>query len=110
MNFQRGLAPTEAMGVGQVAIAPVIRRFYELDPSNMRVGKDGKAYPAKMEIISPHNTLESIQENKIKRNLRFYAFITGEELDAWGDEVMHRLSEYKGLYVKYGDKTYKIPK
>jgi len=108
MNFQRGLAPTEAMGVGQIAIAPEIKVLYMLDPSRMEKGKDGKAFPHKNFILDVITTMEKVRDGEI--NPRFVAFSTGKEIDQFGDEVIHRLSEYKGLYVKLGDTTYKIPK
>jgi len=110
MNFVRGLSPTEAMGVGQVALAPVIKDFYTLDPTSMSVGKNGKAFPRRNLVFSPDLILEELKTNPSAYNTRFLGFTTGTEFDEFGDEVMHRLSEYKGLYIKFGDQTYKIPK
>jgi hypothetical protein len=110
MNFQRGLAPTEAMGVGQIALAPVIKDFYTLDPTSMSVGKNGKAFPRRSLVYSPEKILEELKANPSAYNTRFLGFTTGTEFDEFGDEVMHRLSEYKGLYVKLGDTAYKIIK
>jgi len=108
MNFQRGLAPTEAMGIGQIAIAPEIKTLYMLDPTRMEMGKDGKMFPHKNMILDVIPTMNKIRDGEL--NLRFVAFATGEEIDAFGDYVIHRLSEYKGLFVKMGNITYKIPK
>jgi len=109
MNFQRGLAPTEAMGVGQIAIAPVIKALYTLDPSNMVSGKNGKAFPARLPAtFVGAETLEKVRDGKL--NPRFVAFSTMDEIDEFGEFVVHRLSEYKGLFVKFEDITYKIPK
>lgn len=108
MNFQRGLAPTEAMGIGQIAIAPEIRSLYMLDPTRMEMGKDGKMFPHKSLIVDTILTLNRVRDGEW--NPRFVAFATGEEIDPFGDYVIHRLSEYKGLFVKFGNITYKIPK
>jgi len=110
MNFQRGIAPTEAMGVGQIALAPVISHLYQLDPNNMRLDGNGKAFPAKHLIIDNHKTLEEVRDGQSSVSLRFLAFSTATEFDKFGQEVIHRLSEYKGLYVKLGETAYKIPK
>jgi hypothetical protein len=110
MNFQRGLAPTEAMGVGQIALAPEIKTLYHLDPTSMSVGKNGKAFPRRNPVFSPEKILHELEANRSAYNTRFLAFTTGTEFDEFGDEVIHRLSEYKGLFVKFGEETYKIPK
>jgi hypothetical protein len=108
MNFQRGLAPTEAMGVGQIAIAPEMKTLYQLDPTRMEILKNGKAFPHRMVILDVIPTMNKVRDGEI--NPRFIAFTTGDEIDEFGDYVIHRLSEYKGLFVKLGDQTYKIPK
>jgi hypothetical protein len=112
MNFKRGIAATEAMGVGQVAIAPEIKRFYTLDPTRMIPSPNGgKAFPQKTLMPHPDTLLEAIEAgNPSAVNLRFLAFTTGTEVDQEGNDLLHRVSEYKGLYLKYGDRTYKIPK
>jgi hypothetical protein len=109
MNFQRGLAPTEAIGIGQVAIAPIVHKLYNLDPNQMIRREGRKTFPLKRSIFDIESYLDNLVKPENGLNLRFIAFSTGE-IDESGEEVIHRLSEYKGLYVKYGDKTYKIPK
>lgn len=108
MNFKRGLAPTEAMGIGQIALAPEIKSLYMLDPTRMEMGKDGKMFPHKTMILDVIPTMNKVRDGEL--NSRFVAFATGEEIDGFGDYVIHRLSEYKGLFVKLGNITYKIPK
>jgi len=103
MNFQRGLAPKEAIGIGQVAIAIEIEAFYTLDPSDMITHTDGRMTPRKVPLSDSYTikALINIKDGKPERKLRFYGF-----LDSNGKE--HRLSEFKGLYVKFKDTTYKI--
>jgi hypothetical protein len=109
MNFVRGLAPTEAIGIGQIALAPEIKELYALDPTKMITGKNGKAFPSTFPIFDGAKVLEEVRDGLSQYNLRFLGFIT-EEADENGQGDIHRLSEYKGLYVKYKDQTYKIPK
>lgn len=103
MNFERGLTPKESIGVGQVAIAPEIESFYILDPSNMILEQDGKlSRKTKLTDSSILTALINIKEGNPERKLRFYGFhdINGK---------YHRLSDFKGLYVKFKETTYKIP-
>jgi hypothetical protein len=104
MNFERGLTPKEAIGIGQVAIALEIDTFYILDPSNMTEDSNGKLSPRRTELSesATMKALMNIRDGQPERQLRFYAFF-----DKSG--IYHRLSEQKGLYVKYRDITYKIP-
>lgn len=110
MNFKRGIEPKDAMGIGQIAMAPVIKNLYYLDPTNMVQDKSGKLFPGKSRIFYEEAALEKIEKGNSNYNLRFVAFSTGTEIDSYGQDVIHRLTEYKGLYVKFGDRAFKIPK
>ena len=110
MNFQRGLSVKEAVNVGQVAIAPEIIEFFELDPSLMisATSKTEKTQyvPKAYAVSSPqfiHNILEKIQNGTNEKKLRFYSVRFAHDI------TKHRVSDYKGLYLKFEEKTYKIP-
>lgn len=105
MNFQRGLAPKEAIGVGQIAIAIEIEDFYILDPTEMFEDPSGNLKPRRIPRLATDTieALKNIMAGHPGRNLRFYGF-----KDKEGKH--HRISEFKGLYVKFKDTTYKIPK
>lgn len=104
MDFERGLKPTEALDIGQIALAPEINYFGVLDPANMVKLPDGKLRPAFGNVSEAEtvSTLLNIKDLKPERKLRFYGFY--DEKDEF-----HRLSEYKGLYVKFKGVNYKIP-
>ena len=106
MNFQRGLKPNKAMGVGQEAVAPVISMMYSLNPANMVMGPDNKIGPAhnNMSTEATHRVLKSIQDKTNDVRTRFYAFTT----DA--DGYQGRISKFKGEYLKYEAVLYHIPK
>ncbi len=105
MNFERGLKPTEALDIGQVALAPEIVSFSFLNPSQMVEGPSGKLSPmlSNMSDAGTIRALISIRDGNPERKLRFYGF--HDEKDEF-----HRLSEYKGLYVKFQGVSYLIPK
>ena len=103
MNSQRGLDVKEAIEIGQVAIALEIESFYILDPSNMVSDGNGGFFPRRIRIsdLGILKNLTNIKEGKSERNLRFYGFH-----DTKGN--YYRLSEFKGLYVKFRNIIYKI--
>ena len=103
MAFKRGLVPKEAMGIGDIAIAPKIEMFYSLDPTNMMDHPDGTYGPERvgMREQRTHNTLVLIQRGETPKKLRFYAILTEE-----GKFI--RLNKYTGRYVGYKGKKYKI--
>ena len=103
MNFERGRPAKEALGIGEIAIAPVIEALYILDPSNMVEAPDGTFSPMKSNMSEHGATehLKAIHDGEPRRKLRFYSFH-----DTEGN--YKRLSEHKGLYVEYKGKKYKI--
>ena len=107
MQFKRGLDPKVATNIGQAAIAPEIETLYELNPRNMSLNSaTGKMEPSKM-VIAPSRTpgvLKDLQEqNERAMNPRFLGFV-----DEKGN--LKRLHKMRGLYVKFKDVTYQIPK
>ena len=104
MNFERGLKPTEALDIGKVHTAPEIQSFYILDPANMVESPNGKLEPMKtmMTPLGAEEHLKDIKNGDPRRKLRFYSF--HDENDNY-----KRLSEMKGLYVKFDGVSYKIP-
>lgn len=105
MNFERGLKPTEALDIGKVHTAPEIQCFYILDPTSMVEGPNGNFEPMRsmMSSLGTKEHLEAIKRGEPRRKLRFYSFSDT-------DNNYHRLSEMKGLYVKFEDISYLIPK
>lgn len=107
MQFKRGLDPKEAAGVGQVAIAPEVKVLYQLNPGQMEVNSaTAKSEPHKTPIADSRipMILEDVQEkNERAMNPRFLGFLDE-------NNEFKRLHKLKGLYVKYKDITYKIPK
>lgn len=110
MNFERGLGVKEAVNIGQRAIAPEITDFYELDPSVMvpdtRPNTKTTYEPKPRSVGAPrfiHSILEKIEDGTNEKRLRFYSVTVSSET------IRRRVSDYKGLYLKFEDKTYKIP-
>lgn len=105
MNFERGLKPTEALDIGKVHTAPEIKSFYILDPANMVESPNGEFSPmrAVMNETGAKEHLIAIKNGEPRRKLRFYSF--HDE-----DDNYKRLSEMKGLYVKFEGVSYLIPK
>ena len=107
MQFIRGQKPSEAMNVGQTAVAPVIAILYQLDPTNMVEGPDGKIGPAHNNVSSVdniHKVLKSIQDKTNDVRTRFYSFSTDK------DGYQGRISKFKGEYIKFETVLYHIPK
>jgi hypothetical protein len=103
MAFTRGLAPKEAMDIGEHHIAPLIESLYNLNPNNMMDHPDGTYGPERVRI-SPTTTediLILINREESPNKLRFYAMLTE-------DGKFIRLNKYINKYVKFNDKTYKI--
>ena len=107
MQFKRGLDPKQAMDIGAAATAPVIETLYELNPRNMSLNSaTGKMEPGKMVIADANATrvLKDLQEGHERAmNPRFLGFV-----DEKGN--LKRLHKMRGLFVKFKDVTYQIPK
>ena len=107
MQFKRGGDIKQAVGVGQSAIAPEVKVLYQLNPGRMEVNPaTAKLEPHKAPIADSRiqMMLEDVQDkNERAMNPRFLGFLDE-------NNEFRRLHKLRGLFVKYKDVTYKIPK
>ena len=100
MNFERGLSPKEAMGIGKAAFTVNIDEVYE------ETNDDGILRLSHPIAIKK---LEKIEAREIKHPSKFWftATVPGNYEDERFEE--YELAELRGKIVRYDNKDYYIP-